>query len=361
MNQQNSEQKTEKPTPKRLRDAKKKGNVPRSKELVSAVIMFLFVLLMVISSDFMQEALHELVLFPTSTMNENFPNALKSVMNNGIENAALIILPILAIIIIATVIGSLLSGGWVFAIDKIKPNLQNLSPIEAVKKIFSIKNAVEFIKSILKAIVFVAIFYFTMRYQLDELVKIPTCGLECVYEMWGQLTIDLLIYFVIVFIIFAILDLIFQHKQHIKSLMMSMEEIKKESKEQEGNPEIKGQRRALYQEIVFEDMFEEVDDSSVVIANPTHVLVGLYYKEGKTPLPMVTFKHKGEVALRLKEYAKEKDIPIVENVALARGLLKKAKKNQTIPSEFIRPVAEVIKFVRKIEKQKKSEQNKDKE
>ena len=355
MNQQGG-QKTEKPTPKRLRDAKKKGNVPRSKDLAAAFILTMFTVLVLVASPFMMSQIEQMVLFPLESMNLPFKRSINEITDRLILNSAYILLPILAIIIIATIAGSMLSGGWVFAPEKIKPKVENMNPVEAVKKIFSVKNAVEFLKSILKAVIFVVIFYYTTRFNLDELVKLPVCGIDCVAKIWGELTVTLLIYFAITFIIFSVFDLIFQKQQHIKSLMMSLEEIKKESKEQEGDPYIKGERRALYQEIVFDDMYDEVDQSTAVVANPTHILVGIYYKQGETSLPYVTFMYKDEVALKLKEYAREQDIPVVENVSLARGLLKKGKKYSAIPAEFIKPVAEVIKFVQKLEKEKKAKE-----
>jgi type III secretion protein U len=153
----------------------------------------------------------------------------------------------------------------------------------------------------------------------------------------------------------AVLDVAWQRYSHIKGLMMSMDEIKQEYKQMEGDPHMKGHRKELAREIALGEMVENTRKASVVVTNPTHVAVALYYEEGKTPLPVVLSKGEGHIAEAIKRVAEEEGIPVLQNIPLARALLGQAQLGQYIPTELIEPVAELLLALRKMAEQRAQE------
>ena len=338
-------QKTEQPTPKKLQDARKKGQVPRSKELVGALSTFGILAVFYLAFPFFLEVLEDLFQSAFIVSDKSFQNVVTDLVKMTVNQSVKILLPIFLVVVFIIILGSLAQGGFVFAPEMVKVKPENLSPKKALKNIFSMKNFVELLKSVLKATLLSVIIYHLLHSHLNDLNVLPHCGAECVGDIWGHLTLKIFVYAACLYLLVALFDTFFQHYQHIKSLKMTPEEVKREFKDSEGDQHIKGMRTALYREIISEDVASDVDRSSVIVTNPTHVAVGLRYEKGETDLPLITVMETDEAALAVRQVARKKGVPILENVALARSLLAKGKKKNYIPSELIPEVATVIKWV----------------
>ena len=342
-------EKTEDPTPKKLRDARKKGQVAKSKDVASAVQMaVIFAVFMGMMVSFM-EKLSDMIVFPTKFYEAEFTGAVDAVLHEVFNISFQIIAPVLAAAVAAAVVGNVGQTGFMMSQEALKPKLDNLNPGAAVKKIFGMKNLVEFLKSAIKIAFLSLLLYFIIRNSLNDLVKIPPCGLTCIVPVLGNLLVQVFIYTVVAFILVAATDYAFQKWEFTKQQKMTKDEVKKEYKESEGDPHIKGKRKSLHKELLQSQQEDRTRDSKVVVTNPIHLAVALDYREGETPLPIIAAMGEGGYARRIVQIAKDEGIPIMQNIPVARGLFEKGKVEQYIPSEMIEAVAEVLRYVQDLE------------
>lgn len=337
--------KTEPPTPKRLRDARKKGQVAKSKEVVSAAIIVSLLFYLTGAADYYLEQFRDLFNFPYWVEQATFAEAYDEMVTKAFRLGLAMIAAPIGIAVTMAVASSFAQVGALFAAESIKPDLKKLNPGKALKNIFSKKNLVELLKSLVKIGVLGAAVTYVIWQGLPNLMRVPACGLDCLLPTFGALFGELIYYVALAFVLVAIADYAFQKMDYIKGLKMSKDEVKREYKESEGSPEIKSRRRSLFQEIVNSQETSNVKRSSVVIANPIHLAVGLQYESGKTPLPVVTLKEQGLNARRVVAIAEQENIPVMINVPLAHSLMSDADVNQYIPDDLIRPVAEVLRLL----------------
>jgi type III secretion protein U len=238
--------------------------------------------------------------------------------------------------------------GALFAFEAIKPDIKKIDPIQGFKKIFSLNNVIELIKSIVKIIFLTILLWLVLKTSMNALFKIPFYGLSGIMVMLPAVMKKVAVYTSMAFVIVAIADHFFQKYQHIKKLKMTKDEVKREYKEMEGDPVIKGKRKQLHRELAMNDAVERARKATVIVTNPTRIAVALYYKKDETPLPLVLTKGENLLAKRIIEVAKEEGIPVMQNVPLARDLFDHGDIDQYIPSELIEPVAEVLKWVQEL-------------
>ncbi|MBK5941089.1 type III secretion system export apparatus subunit SctU [Halochromatium roseum] len=346
-----SGEKTEQPTPKKLSDARKKGQVSSSKDVVSAALVVLMFALLWGASGFYLDKLQELILLPTLFIGTDMPFylALEQTFDGLIVLFLQMITPPLVLAVVVGIAAHLGQFGFLLAFESLKPDLNKFNPGKGLKKIFSIKNLVELLKSILKIALLTILFYQVISHNLANLLKLPHCGVGCVSPLLGALMLDLMIYASFGFILIAAADFAFQRFQFTKEMRMSKQEVKQEYKEMEGDPRIKGKRRQLHQELMMQNTASAVKRSSVVVTNPTRIAIALEYREGETPLPIVRAKGEHLMAQRIIEIARAEGIPVMENVPLARALHEQSQVDQYIPSDLIEAVAEVLRWVAQLE------------
>lgn len=337
-----SAEKTEKPTPKKLRDARKKGQVAKSKEVSSTFgIIAVFCTLWFMSDTYLT-TIQEMVILPATVYNENFQDAFKIVTQGILEKSIELLLPLVMVSMLSAIIGNIMQFGFLLAGESVKPDLKKISLIAGFKRIFAIKNLVEFFKSVIKIVFLSIVVYFVIRNSLADMFNLPYCGSDCILPVVGVLMKKLMIYAIAAFIVISVLDYLFEKQQFTKENKMSKDEVKREHKEMEGSPEIKGKRKEIHQEILNEA--ENTKKSDVVIKNPTHLAIGLHYKQDVTPLPVVTVKGRGGRARFIVKIADKEGIPVMENVPLAHALFDTDIASY-IPSDLIEPVAEVFRWV----------------
>lgn len=344
-------EKTEQPTPKKLRDARKKGQVASSKEVVSATVVLSVMAWLWMLSDFYLFKFQQLMLLPADFTGAEFHYGLQQVVNGGFIILLQLVIPLLAMVVLVVILAHFFQFGLLFSAESIKPSLKKLNPLNAIKKIVSIKNLMELIKSFVKIIFLSILMYLVIRLSFRDLVEIPVCGENCILPILGLLLEQIMLNAAVVFIIIAALDLVFQRYQHTKQLRMSKDEVKQEYKEMEGDPMIKSKRRHLHQELLNESITQSVKKATVIVTNPTHIAVAIEYRDGETPLPIVRAKGQNLIAKRIVEIAKQEGIPIMQNVPLARALHEQSEVDRYIPSDLIEAVAEVLRWVEQVESQ----------
>ena len=345
-----SGEKTEDPTPKKLRDARVKGQVAKSKEVASTMTILCVFAILWAMGDWYINSFVEVLVIPSYFYNEPFDEALKTVVFALLDKMIKMIAPLVAIAALAAILGNVMQFGFLIAFESIKPDIKKIDPVQGAKKIFSIKNLVELLKSVIKIIFLSFVVYYVITNHLGDLAQLPWCGSSCILPVTAQLVKELILYSIIAFIIISVADFLFEKSQFTKEQRMTKDEVKREHKEMDGNPEIKGKRKELHQELINSE--DNVKKSDVVIKNPTHVAVGLYYEQEKTPLPVVTALGKRTQAQYILKIAEKNGIPVMENIPLARALFSQSEVGSFIPSELIGPVAEVFRWVNQMDKEK---------
>lgn len=343
-------EKTEQPTPKKLRDARKKGQVAKSKEISSAAgIIGLFGVIW-LAWGFYIDNLKEMILIPTGFYEVPFEQALPSVLAGVARKFIILSLPAVAAGLVLGVLSNFFQIGGLFAIESIKPDIKKINPVQGFKKIFSLNNLVELIKSIIKILFLSILLWMVIKDAVDSLLKMPHAGLGGIMTILPAVMMKIVIYTSFAFIVVAIADFFFQKYMHVKKLKMSKDEVKREYKEMEGDPIIKGKRKQLHRELAMNDTVQKARKANVIVTNPTRLAVAIYYDKDETPLPIVLTKGENLLAKRIIEVAQEEGIPIMQNVPLARDLYEHGDVDQYIPSELIEPVAEVLKWVQRLKK-----------
>lgn len=346
---EDSGEKTEKPTPKKIEDARKKGDVPKSQDVSGVLTLFVAILAFLMLFKFMAEHIFDLLRYYFSLFGTTL--SIGELTNIAVVTAkefVIILLPLALAIMIAGIASSFAQFGFLFNADAIAPKFNKLNPISGFKNLFSIQKLLDGIKTTLKSFVTLGIgFIFFISY----IKQLPSVEL---YTLQSQLNwiIDkaIAIAFIILFILalFAIADLIIVRQQYFKKLKMSKQEIKDEMKNLEGDPQIKARIRQIQMAASRQRMMSAVETADVVITNPTHYAVAIKYDELTNEAPIVVAKGMDIIAINIKKIAREHDVHIVQNPPLARSLYAQVEIDEAIPEALFGAVAEVLAYVYKM-------------
>lgn len=343
-----SSEKTEQPTEHKLRKAREDGQVAKSKDFTQALLMGSLFGYMLTDAEGLIRGFVEMMVFPAQLYGMEFRDAIRILFDQVLIAAVKILLPFILLVIVIAIFGEMIQTGVLLAFKVLIPKGDKLNPVSNLKQMFSMKNIVEFFKSILKVCFLSVLITMVIRDSLYPLLLIPANGLNAAGVAVANMLKTLVIYTFIGFFTMALGDLIWQRYQHRKQLMMSMDEIKQEYKQLEGDPHVKSHRKGLAKEIAMGEMVLKTRKASVVVTNPTHLAIALYYEENITPLPIVLAKGADAIAFQIANVAREYGIPIMQNIKLARALMETAKIDQYIPSELIEPVAEILIALRRL-------------
>jgi len=347
-----SSEKTEKPTDHKLREARKEGQVAKSRDFTQALLIGALFGYTLLNASGIFKNFAEMMSLPGQLHGMDFKDA-ASIATTGLIKLGLeVLMPYILIVLCVGIFGEAVQTGLLISFKVLIPKGERMDPVANLKQMFSMKNFMEFVKSCLKVLFLSFLVYFVVRDSMDPLIKIPLAGVGAAGLALGEMVRILTINTFICFAVIAIFDLAWQRYQYTKGLMMSMEEIKQEYKQMEGDPHMKNHRKEFAKEIAMGEMAERTRDANVVVTNPTHIAVSLRYVEGETPLPIVLSKGEGWLAEKIKRVAEEEDIPVLQNIPLARALMKQAQLGQYIPSELIEPVAELLLALRKMAEQR---------
>jgi len=335
--------KTEQPTAKKLLDARKKGDVPKSKEITSTIVLLLWLSLFGIALVFAGDRISALMTLTFESIGDNFSHAAPALGWAAFETAlficALFIIPIAAF---GTLV-EFLQTGPVLSLEKLKPKLENLNPAEGLKRMFGLDSLVEGLKSLAKTILLFLIGWWVIESFLPEILSLlyaPT-PYDIGDAMW-EVAIKLLAWTIGIFVLLALLDALYQRYSFTKKMRMSMRDIKQELKDTEGDPHIKAQRKQAHQEWTQQNSVLAAQDATALVVNPTHVAIAVNYDKEICPVPTISAKGEDHVARAMREAAEEANVPIVRNVALARDLLVRSEVGELIPRDLFNIIAEVI-------------------
>lgn len=352
--EQDESQKTEEPSQKRLDDAHKKGDVPRSQELRHWFALVSGAIVLSSVAAWTGGGM-------TGTLEAFIRNAHQIPMDGaGVGRALegvfirvfLILLLPLGLILAGSLAGSFIQHKPVFTGERLKPKLSKISPLAGVKRLFSKNSLMEFSKTIAKFLIVGGVGVWIIwpdRDMLPEFVLMPTREMLAVTH---DVVIRLFAGVVAVMTAIAFIDMVFQRMQHTKKLRMTKQEVKDENKQLEGDPHVKARIRQLRQERSRQRVAQAVPGADVVIMNPTHYAVALKYRHGEMDVPMLLAKGVDHLALRIRDIAKDHDIPVVENPPLARALYATVEVDQEIPPKHYKAVAEVISYVLKLKRRR---------
>jgi flagellar biosynthetic protein FlhB len=350
-----AQEKTEQPTPRRLKEAKEKGNVAKSTEINSVVVLFtgIFSLKLTLQAfggtfnDFLVMMYHE-----SSTI-ELTPQALPLLVMTVLKVAALIMLPVMISIMVAGFVSSFVQVGPLFAKKALSPDFSKMNPLNGIKSMFSPRSLVELAKGILKIGVVGLVAYLVVSKYVESVAQWAFISIPEIFSVIVSILMELSFKVGLALLIMAAADFGFQKYQHKKKMKMSKEEVKEESKQYEGNPIIKGAIKSKQRQLARLRMMKAVPEATVVVTNPTHIAIALKYEPAsKSDAPKVVAKGKLKVAERIKQIARENGVPVIENKPLARGLYEACEVGMEIPVAFYQAVAEVLTQVYQMNKNK---------
>ena len=338
------EEKTEEPTPYKIEKARKEGNVARSIELNSAVILIAFMLLfLLISNSLLKDFITSIVqIFQYP---KDFTLNIQSFLLNApkiIFHSIKIVIPFLAIIFFIAIIINFSQVGFLFTIKSLKPQSVRLNPIKGFKKFFSKNNFFELGKTFLKLFLISYIAFSTIKSSLDKLFPVADQSVYNILVFIAKIAFEIGIKCGIAILVIATIDFIYQKYEYRKKLRMTPQEIKEEQKELIGNPEIRGRIRQVQITMSRQRMMKMVPESDVVIVNPTHYAIALQYEPTTMNAPVVHAKGKLKIAEKIIEIAREYNIPVVQRPEIAQGLYKVAEIGKEIPAEFYEVIAEIL-------------------
>ncbi len=340
-----SGEKTELPTPKKERDARAKGQVARSQEVVTTISMFGTIAVIMAMGGTIWNRLtvliDQLAEIAARPGEPNLNEGLSLAWNAGVA----LTLPLLGTVIFLAIAANMGQFGVLFSMEALQPKLDRVSPMAGFKRIFSVKQLIELLKSIIKIVFLTVLLYIVVGDAIGPFVSAVGCGVDCIVTVTDSVMQRILSYTAVAFIIVAVADLFWQRHSHTKSLMMSKEDIKREYKESEGDPHVKGHRKQMAMELVMGDGHGQAKKASALVVNPTHIAIALRYAEGETPLPVVTAKGLGTMAVDMRVAAERAGVPIFHNVALARHLLSDADVDGFVPEDVYDVVAEILAWV----------------
>ncbi|WP_404450084.1 flagellar biosynthesis protein FlhB [Sutcliffiella horikoshii] len=350
-----SGEKTEKATPKKRQDTRKKGQVAKSADVNTSFVLIAVFLCLFAIGPWMKEEMIRLLKhsFQVYLLEEVTVQKVHMIFIELMMQLVWVMGPIMLAAILGAVIANYLQVGPLFSTEAIHMKLNKLDPIQGFKRIYSVRAIVEFVKSMLK-IVFVGIITFSILWMsLEEVLILSQKNLHEAFAFIGTLTVRMGLFAGGALLFLSIFDYLYQKFDYEKNIRMSKHDVKDEYKKAEGDPLIKSKIKQKQREMAMQRMMQDVPGADVIITNPTHYAIALKYDESKEDAPIVLAKGVDFVARKIKEKAKEHNIVTVENKPLARSLYSQAEIGDAIPEEFFQAVAEILAYVYRLQNQVK--------
>ncbi len=345
-------EKTEKATPKKREDERKKGRVAKSQDVNTALLLLFSFIILAAFGSVMKDNMLSLysVTFTEYIHWDVTEDSVMKLLKEVLIQFATIVAPVMIVAFIIAVAANMLQVGVLFTSEPLKFDLKKIDPIQGAKRIFSIRAVVELLKSFLKIVVIGSITFAVIWLFKDDMMMLALKHPANAVSFFGRVTIIMGVAATIALLFLAVLDYMYQKYDFEKNIRMSKQDIKDEHKNIEGDPLIKSKLREKQRQIAMRRMMEEVPNADVVITNPTHYAIAIKYDESVASAPLVLAKGTDQTALKIKEIAKEHDVMTVENKPLARSLYDAVEINEVIPEQFYQAVAEILAFVYQMDK-----------
>ncbi len=351
MPEDSNEERTEQPTPKRRREAREKGNVAKSTEINSVLVLLMGIIVLRIAGPWIFDQVG-------STIAKSFG----MISNPQLDQASIIAyfrsavitffkvaLPIALSIMVIGLLANILQIGFLLTAKPLIPKLDKIDPIAGFKRMVSIRSLVEACKSILKMLIIAVVAYLTIKGEFLNLLSLGQTSVGAVWVFILMTGFKIVFRVALVLILLALFDYFYQRYEHEKKLKMTRQEVKEERKQLEGDPLVKSRIRSLQREMARRRMMEEVPKATVVVTNPTTLAIAIRYEITEMEAPLVVAKGRHIIAERMKSLARENDIPIVEDKLLARAMYDQVEPGDEIPIEFYNAVAEILAYVYKLQ------------
>ncbi len=345
------ESKTEDPTGKRLSDAAKEGNIPKSRELSTALILLSSAVFLHFYAPYFMRGLGRLMRELLTIRDHNITvDSLMGLLVFCTKEAGLIVAPFMGLLLFISVAANVMQVGFVFTPKALELKLDRINPFTGFGRFFSKKSLVELLKSIFKIFVVGWFAYFIVKGKMETIVTLADADILDIIEYFGSLMYELVWKISLLALVMALIDYAYVRYQHKQDLKMTKQEVKDEHKQMEGDPQIKGRIRKAQRELARQRMMEDVPKADVVVTNPTHYAVALRYNIGQDRAPVCLAKGQRLMALRIREVAKEHGILIHEDPPIARSLFKTVDIGDEIPENLYKAVAEILALVDKFKK-----------
>lgn len=347
MSESDAQERTEEATPKRRKEAKEKGQVPRSKDFNTAVILLTGGAAFFFAGKPIARALQDILTTSFTISREMIQNDNSPIMmvDQLFSTALMSLLPFFFILVLAAAIAPLLLGGWSFSMKSLQPKLERISFLKGLKRIFALRGLVELLKSLGKFSVILMVALVVLWHYLEQFLSLSQLDFNNAVTSALNSLIWSFIFISSGLIIIAMIDVPFQLYEHSKKIKMTKQEVKDEYKDTEGKPEVKSHIRRMQQEIARQRMMEEVPKADVVLTNPTHYTVAIKYDRQGSGAPIIVAKGKDQMALRIREVAKKHQVMMISLPPLTRALYFSTDINHQIPHGLYIAVAHVLAYV----------------
>ncbi|TXL67696.1 flagellar biosynthesis protein FlhB [Cerasibacillus terrae] len=351
-------EKTEKATPKKRQDERRKGKVAKSQDINTSILLLFSFIVLIVFGGSIKDGMTSLY---TQTFTEFIhwdvtEQSVHEIFKNATFEVAKWLAPVMLIAIIAGIASNLIQIGFLFTTEPLKFDLKKIDPIQGAKRIFSIRALVELLKSLLKIVVISVITFMVIWFYKDDMMMLAFKDIHSATAFFGNTTITMGIAASIALLFLSVFDYAYQRYDYEKNMRMSKQDIKDEYKNIEGDPLIQSKIKERQRQMATQRMMSEVPDADVVITNPTHYAIALKYDEKRASAPYIVAKGTDHIALKIKEVAKANHVITVENRPLARSLYDQAEIGEVIPEKFFQAVAEILAYVYRVEKSLESKE-----
>jgi flagellar biosynthetic protein FlhB len=342
-----NQEKTEKATPKKREDARKKGTVAVSREIPSALILLVSLAAFYFWGRWM---FSKLIDFMGSTFSragtiQLQPEQIEAFSLTVFQFFVIVLCPLMAAVVFSGIAGNVAQVGFLLTGEPLSPKLSKLNPLKGLKKLFSLRSLTELTKSLIKIGIIGGVTYLTVKEELFNIPGLVHFDIGDIFSYTGSMSFKICFFSCLALIVLAALDYAYQRWQYENDLKMTKQEIKDELKQREGDPTTKMRIKQIQIEMAQSRMMEEIPKADVVITNPTHLAIALKFDAEKMIAPKVLAKGADYLALRIKEIAEQHDIPIVEDKPLARMLFKTVEIGGFIPVDLYRAIAQILAYV----------------
>ncbi len=353
MAEQQGQEKTEAPTEKKRRESREEGQVAFSRELSSAALLAGIVLSLTVSSPLILNSFQELMSNIFTQMGQYEELSINSLYNLSEDILATMLpafSPFIAVIVLVAIFSSIIQVGFQITLKAIAPKFNKISPLTGIKRLFSSQSLADFLKSMTKMIIVGFVGYITYISKITELNGLFVSTPEAILKYNFVVVAEVAGKIVLALVAIAIFDFIYQRWHHEQQLMMTKQEVKDESKQTEGDPQLKARIRQIQREMSNARMMQEVPKADALIVNPTHFSVAILYDRDVMAAPEVTAKGIDHMALRMRTVARENNVPILERPELARDLYANVEIGEDIPERFYKAIAEILAYVYRLRK-----------
>ena len=350
-------EKTEKATPKKLRDARKKGQVAKSQDFPSAVTFIVSIATTVMLAGYLYQQLasYFINMFRRVGTNIDLQTSGGGIIQEAINVIFTCSMPIMVLTTMVGLLTSFIVVGPMFSVEAFKLDIKRLNPVQNIKNLFKFKTLFELLKSIFKITGAFILIWTVVYNSLPEIVATASLPLIGSAQVFSTFLIKVVIRVGIFFLIVAIFDLIFQKRNFAKEMKMEKFEVRQEFRDTEGDPQMKSRRKQVAQELAYQEGPSAVKRARAVITNPVHIAVAIEYDEQKDPAPKIVTMGMGHIADLIIKAAQEYNVPIMRNVALAHLLFEKAKISEYVPEETYEAISEILRWLNAIETEKAAE------